>query len=174
MVKALTEEDLGKDAHGNPKLGGVVQILRRIIKHQLGLKKLEDVRATDLGFTLRGLAAGGRRRRPGHALRLCRGGPAHARAVRLHGRAAGHEDRPGALRDGAGAEDGGLERTGFAERRGGVVGSPERPAVEDTRRETTAPSRMRGRLFWSLGRKGGQEECWKRANNSEMGRHKVE
>ena len=56
VVKALTAEDLGKDAHGNPKLGGVGQILRRIIKHQLGLKKLEDVRATDLGFTLRGLA----------------------------------------------------------------------------------------------------------------------
>jgi len=56
VVMALTGEDLGKDAHGNPKLGGVVQILRRIIKHQLGLKKLEDVRATDLGFSLRGLA----------------------------------------------------------------------------------------------------------------------
>ncbi|MGE5549292.1 MAG: hypothetical protein ACM3ZC_02025, partial [Bacteroidota bacterium] len=56
VVKALTEEDLGKDAHGNPKLGGVGQILRRIVKHQLGLKKIEDVRATDLGFTLRGLA----------------------------------------------------------------------------------------------------------------------
>ncbi|MGE5527554.1 MAG: 6-phosphofructokinase [Patescibacteria group bacterium] len=55
VVKALTEEDLGKDAHGNPKLGGVVQILRRIIKHQLGLKKIEDVRPTDLGFSLRGL-----------------------------------------------------------------------------------------------------------------------
>ncbi len=55
VVKALIEEDLGLDAHGNPKLGGVGQILRRIIRHQLGLNKLEDVRATDLGFTLRGL-----------------------------------------------------------------------------------------------------------------------
>lgn len=55
VVKAMVEEDLGKDAHGNPKLGGVGQILRRIIRIQLGLKKLEDVRATDLGFTLRGL-----------------------------------------------------------------------------------------------------------------------
>jgi 6-phosphofructokinase len=43
------------DSHGNPKLGGIGQILRRIIKVELGLKKLEDVRATDLGFTLRGL-----------------------------------------------------------------------------------------------------------------------
>jgi 6-phosphofructokinase len=56
VVKALTEEDLGIDSHGNPKLGGIGQILRRIIRIQLGLKKLEDVRATDLGFTLRGLA----------------------------------------------------------------------------------------------------------------------
>lgn len=56
VVAAMVEEDLGKDAHGNPKLGGVGQILRRIIRHQLALKKLEDVRATDLGFTLRGLA----------------------------------------------------------------------------------------------------------------------
>lgn len=55
VVKALVEEDLGKDSHGNPKLGGVGQILRRIICHQLGLKKIENVRATDLGFTLRGL-----------------------------------------------------------------------------------------------------------------------
>ena len=55
VVKALVDEDLGQDAHGNPKLGGVGQILRRVIRHQLGLKKLEDVRATDLGFTLRGL-----------------------------------------------------------------------------------------------------------------------
>ncbi|TCL57128.1 6-phosphofructokinase 1 [Hydrogenispora ethanolica] len=56
VVKALVEEDLGIDSHGNPKLGGIGQILRRIIRTQLGLKKLEDVRATDLGFTLRGLA----------------------------------------------------------------------------------------------------------------------
>jgi 6-phosphofructokinase 1 len=55
VVRAMVEEDLGKDAHGNPKLGGVGQILRRIIRHELGLKKLEEVRATDLGFTLRGL-----------------------------------------------------------------------------------------------------------------------
>jgi 6-phosphofructokinase 1 len=56
VVKALVEEDLGKDAHGNPKLGGIGQILRRIICHQLGLGKIESVRATDLGFTMRGLA----------------------------------------------------------------------------------------------------------------------
>lgn len=55
VVKAMTEETLGVDTHGNPKLGGIGQILRRIIKVQLGLKKIEDVRATDLGFTLRGL-----------------------------------------------------------------------------------------------------------------------
>lgn len=55
VVKALLEEDLGRDAHGNPKLGGIGQILRRIICRQLGLKKIENVRATDLGFTLRGL-----------------------------------------------------------------------------------------------------------------------
>ncbi|HEY8462966.1 MAG TPA: ATP-dependent 6-phosphofructokinase [Bacillota bacterium] len=55
VIKALTEEDLGVDSHGNPKLGGIGQILRRIIQIQLGLKKLEDIRATDLGFTLRGL-----------------------------------------------------------------------------------------------------------------------
>lgn len=56
VVKALIEEELGKDAHGNPKLGGVGQILRRVICRQLGLKKIESVRATDLGFTMRGLA----------------------------------------------------------------------------------------------------------------------
>ncbi|BAS26346.1 6-phosphofructokinase [Limnochorda pilosa] len=56
VVRALLEEDLGRDAHGNPKLGGVGQLLRRIICHRLGLKKLEKVRATDLGYTLRGLA----------------------------------------------------------------------------------------------------------------------
>ena len=55
VVRAMTQEDLGKDAHGNPKLGGVAQILRRVIQRHLGLKKLEDVRATDLGFSLRGL-----------------------------------------------------------------------------------------------------------------------
>lgn len=55
VVKALTEENLGVDTHGNPKLGGIGQLLRRIIKVQLGLKKIEDVRGTDLGFTLRGL-----------------------------------------------------------------------------------------------------------------------
>ena len=55
VVKALIEEDLGMDSHGNPKLGGIVQILRRVIQIQLGLNRLEDVRSTDLGFTLRGL-----------------------------------------------------------------------------------------------------------------------
>lgn len=55
VVKALTEENLGVDTHGNPKLGGIGQILRRIIKVQLGIKKIEDIRATDLGFILRGL-----------------------------------------------------------------------------------------------------------------------
>lgn len=55
VVQALLGEDLGKDAHGNPKLGGIGQILRRIIVQELDLKKIEKVRATDLGFTLRGL-----------------------------------------------------------------------------------------------------------------------
>jgi len=55
VVRALLEENLGTDCHGNCKLGGVGQILRRIIKIQLGLAKLEEVRCTDLGFSLRGL-----------------------------------------------------------------------------------------------------------------------
>ena len=55
VVNALVQEDLGRDTHGNPKLGGVGQILRRIIFVQLGLKMIEDVRASDLGFSLRGL-----------------------------------------------------------------------------------------------------------------------
>lgn len=55
VTRALFGEELGLDAHGNPKLGGVGQILRRIVKNHLGLKSIEEVRATDLGFTLRGL-----------------------------------------------------------------------------------------------------------------------
>lgn len=55
VTRALCAEDLGKDSHGNPKLGGVGQILRRVIRTNLGLKSIEEVRATDLGFTLRGL-----------------------------------------------------------------------------------------------------------------------
>lgn len=55
VVQALLEENLGIDLHGNPKLGGIGQILRRVIKVQLGLAKIEEVRATDLGFSLRGL-----------------------------------------------------------------------------------------------------------------------
>jgi 6-phosphofructokinase len=55
VVKALFEEDLGMDPHGNPKLGGIGQILRRIIRMELNLPSIEDVRTTDLGFTLRGL-----------------------------------------------------------------------------------------------------------------------
>lgn len=55
VVKALLEEDLGMDSHGNPKLGGIGQILRRIIRMELGLPSIEYVRTTDLGFTLRGL-----------------------------------------------------------------------------------------------------------------------
>lgn len=55
VTRALCAEDLGRDAHGNPKLGGVGQILRRVIRTTLGLKSIEEVRATDLGFALRGL-----------------------------------------------------------------------------------------------------------------------
>ncbi len=43
-------------AFGNPKLGGISQILRRVLRIELGLQKIEEVRTTDLGFTLRGLA----------------------------------------------------------------------------------------------------------------------
>jgi len=55
VVHALLEESPEKDAFGNPKLGGISQILRRILRQELGLKKIEEVRTTDLGFTLRGL-----------------------------------------------------------------------------------------------------------------------
>ena len=53
---ALLEETPELDAFGNPKLGGISQILRRVLRIELGLKKIEEVRTTDLGFTLRGLA----------------------------------------------------------------------------------------------------------------------
>lgn len=56
VVKAMIEENLGTDAHGNKKLGGVGQIMRRVIAHQLKLGSLEEVRTTDIGFHLRGLA----------------------------------------------------------------------------------------------------------------------
>jgi len=56
VVRALLEETPELDAFGNPKLGGISQILRRVLKIELGLKKIEEIRSTDLGFTLRGLA----------------------------------------------------------------------------------------------------------------------
>jgi len=56
VVRALLEETPELDAFGNPKLGGISQILRRVLRIELGLKKIEEVRTTDLGFTLRGLA----------------------------------------------------------------------------------------------------------------------
>jgi len=56
LVRCLMEETPELDAFGNPKLGGVSQILRRVLRLELGLKKIEEVRTTDLGFTLRGLA----------------------------------------------------------------------------------------------------------------------
>lgn len=56
VVRALLEEAPELDAFGNPKLGGISQILRRVLKIELGLEKIEEVRSTDLGFTLRGLA----------------------------------------------------------------------------------------------------------------------
>jgi len=56
VVRALMEETPEVDAFGNPKLGGISQILRRILRIELSLKKIEEVRTTDLGFTLRGLA----------------------------------------------------------------------------------------------------------------------
>lgn len=56
VVRALLEETPELDAFGNPKLGGISQILRRVLRIELGLKKIEEVRSTDLGFTLRGLA----------------------------------------------------------------------------------------------------------------------
>jgi len=55
VVRSLLEEAPELDAFGNPKLGGISQILRRILKIELGLEKIEEVRSTDLGFTLRGL-----------------------------------------------------------------------------------------------------------------------
>lgn len=56
VVRSLLEETPEIDTFGNPKLGGISQILRRVLKVELGLKKIEEVRSTDLGFTLRGLA----------------------------------------------------------------------------------------------------------------------
>lgn len=56
VVRSLLEETPELDNFGNPKLGGVSQILRRVLRIELGLKKIEEVRTTDLGFTLRGLA----------------------------------------------------------------------------------------------------------------------
>ncbi|MDW7739091.1 MAG: ATP-dependent 6-phosphofructokinase [Bacillota bacterium] len=56
VVKSLLEETPEVDTFGNPKLGGISQILRRVLRIELGLKKIEEVRTTDLGFTLRGLA----------------------------------------------------------------------------------------------------------------------
>lgn len=56
VVRALLDETPEKDAFGNPKLGGISQILRRVLRVELGLKKIEEVRTTDLGFTLRGLS----------------------------------------------------------------------------------------------------------------------
>ncbi len=56
VVRALLEETPELDSFGNPKLGGISQILRRVLRIELGLKKIEEVRTTDLGFTLRGLA----------------------------------------------------------------------------------------------------------------------
>ncbi len=55
VVRALMEETPELDTFGNPKLGGISQILRRVLRIELGLKKIEEVRTTDLGFTLRGL-----------------------------------------------------------------------------------------------------------------------
>ena len=56
VVRALLEETPELDSFGNPKLGGISQILRRVLRIELGLQKIEEVRTTDLGFTLRGLA----------------------------------------------------------------------------------------------------------------------
>lgn len=56
VVRSLLEETPELDAFGNPKLGGISQILRRVLRIELGLKKIEEIRTTDLGFTLRGLA----------------------------------------------------------------------------------------------------------------------
>lgn len=56
VVRSLLEETPELDSFGNPKLGGISQILRRVLRIELGLEKIEEVRTTDLGFTLRGLA----------------------------------------------------------------------------------------------------------------------
>jgi ATP-dependent phosphofructokinase / diphosphate-dependent phosphofructokinase len=56
VVRSLLEETPELDTFGNPKLGGISQILRRVLRIELGLNKIEEVRTTDLGFTLRGLA----------------------------------------------------------------------------------------------------------------------
>jgi ATP-dependent phosphofructokinase / diphosphate-dependent phosphofructokinase len=56
VVRSLMEETPELDTFGNPKLGGISQILRRVLRIELGLAKIEEVRTTDLGFTLRGLA----------------------------------------------------------------------------------------------------------------------
>jgi 6-phosphofructokinase len=58
ILKALVSEDVAYDEHGNPKLGGIGQIMRRIIAMELGFDSLDNVRATDLGFMLRGLPPG--------------------------------------------------------------------------------------------------------------------
>lgn len=56
VVRALLSEEVVYDDHGNPKLGGVGQILRRVIVSELGLGSIEKVRAADVGFVLRGQA----------------------------------------------------------------------------------------------------------------------
>jgi ATP-dependent phosphofructokinase / diphosphate-dependent phosphofructokinase len=56
VVRSLLEETPELDAFGNPKLGGISQILRRVLRIELDLEKIEEIRTTDLGFTLRGLA----------------------------------------------------------------------------------------------------------------------
>lgn len=55
VVRALLSEDPSFDEHGNPKLGGVGQIMRRAIGLQLSLRSPQSVRTSDLGFILRGL-----------------------------------------------------------------------------------------------------------------------
>jgi ATP-dependent phosphofructokinase / diphosphate-dependent phosphofructokinase len=56
VIRSLLEETPELDSFGNPKLGGISQILRRVLRIELGLEKIEEIRTTDLGFTLRGLA----------------------------------------------------------------------------------------------------------------------
>ncbi len=55
VIRALLDEERGYDQHGNLKLGGIGQILRRLLRLELNLKSLEEVRTSDLGFILRGL-----------------------------------------------------------------------------------------------------------------------